>query len=221
MDEVELQGVITAYNAGNNTFLLQGQRVDASSAELKPASLVLADGLMVEVEGYVSNGVLIADEIEQDGQKIEIQANLSALDAVAGTVRFNFNGLDVTVRVNSGTEIEDDESGNDLRLSDLSAGNFVEMEGYAEGLGVINAVEIARTDPGEIGIVAPLQGFNRTTSTVRLLGIDFNLSSASFEDDDDNSLSAAAFFNRLATGVFIKIEDSDSNAVFDKAELED
>ena len=221
IDEAEIKGVISAYNAADDTFMLQGQKVDASGAELEPASLVLADGVIVEAEGYVSNGVLIADEIEQKGQKIKIQSTLSAVDTGAGTVSFNFNGMNVTVRVNSGTEIEDDNSGNDLQLGDLSAGNFVEMEGFAEGPGVINAVEIERTNPDEVRIVAPLQDFNKAALKVVLLGVDFDLSSASFEDDDDNSLSANAFFDLLTVGKFIKIKDSDSNAVFDKAELED
>jgi hypothetical protein len=200
--------------------MLQGQKVDASGADLEPASLVLADGVTVEVEGYVSDGVLIADEVEQKGRKIKIQATLSAVDTLAGTVSFNFNATDVTVRVNAGTEIEDDITDNDLLLADLSVGNFVEMEGYAESLGVINAVEIKRVYPDEIRIVAPLEGFDRDNTSVDLLGIAFDLSVASFEDGDNNSFSdASEFFDALVVGEFIKIKDLDSNTEFDKAEL--
>lgn len=62
--EIELHGVISGFNDENMTFMVQGQMVDASSAELEPTALVLADGLLVEVEGRVSGGVLIADEVE-------------------------------------------------------------------------------------------------------------------------------------------------------------
>ncbi len=62
--EIEIEGVISNYNAGDTTFTLQGLTVDAATAELEPASLVLADGLYVEAEGYLLNGVLIADEVE-------------------------------------------------------------------------------------------------------------------------------------------------------------
>jgi len=54
-----------------------------------------------------------------------------------------------------------------------------------------------------------------------LLGIEFDLSATSFEDDADNSLSAPEVFDRLVVGNFIKIEDDDANAVSDKAELDD
>ena len=218
-DEAEIKGVISAYNAADDTFMLQGQKVDASGAKLEPASLILANDVTVEVEGYVSNGVLIADEVEQKGRKIKIQAALSAVDTPPGTVSFNFNGIDVTVRVNAGTEIEDDITGNDLLLSDLSVGNFVEMEGYAESPGVINAVEIKRTNPDEIRIVAPLESFNKAASTVVLMEIEFDLLSASFEDAEGSSLSASEFFDQLMVRDFIKIKDFDSNAVIDKAEL--
>ena len=220
-DEAEIKGVISDYNAADDTFMLQGQKVDASSARLEPASLVLADGVTVEVEGYVSNELLIAREVEQKGRKIKIQANLSAVDEPVGTVSFKFNGIDVVARVNVGTEIEDDNTGNDLLLTDLSAGNFVEMEGFAESPGVINAVEIKRVDPDEIRIVASLKKFDSDAMSVELLGIEFDLTAASFEDGEDNSLSASEFFKALVVGDFIKVKDQDSNAVFDKAELED
>ena len=35
---------------------------------------------------------------------------------MAGTISFNFNATDISVRVNVGTEIEDDNSGSDLLL---------------------------------------------------------------------------------------------------------
>ena len=219
MDEAEIKGVISAYKVADDTFMLQGQKVDASGADLEPASLVLADGVTVEVEGYVSDGVLIADEVEQKGRKIKIRATLSAVDTLAGTVSFNFNATDVTVRVNAGTEIEDDITDNDLLLADLSVGNFVEMEGYAESLDVINAVEIKRIDPVEIRIVAPLEGFDESARSVDLLGIEFDLKAADFEDGDNNSLTASEFFDALVAGDFIKIKDDDSNTEFDKAEL--
>ena len=84
-----------------------------------------------------------------------------------------------------------------------------------------NAVEIERADPDEIRIVAALESFDRSAMSVDLLGIEFDLTAASFEDEDGNSLSADAFFDALVVGDFIKIKDNDSNTVFDKAELDD
>ena len=63
-NEVELRGVISEYDDVNATFMLQGQMVDAKTARLEPVSLVLANDLLVEVEGYMDAGILIAHQVE-------------------------------------------------------------------------------------------------------------------------------------------------------------
>ena len=67
-NEFEIKGVISGYVADNSTFMLQGIQVDASTAELEPSSLALADDLLVEVEGHLVDGVLIADEIKLEDE---------------------------------------------------------------------------------------------------------------------------------------------------------
>lgn len=218
-DEYEVEGIIEDFDPGTKTFTIYGQPVDASGAVLFPDSLVLDDGLTVEVEGQVIGGVLFADEVKLSGEDTEISAYLSAVGA--DSVQFSFSGGDVVVRVNGQTEIEDDTGNPITQLSDLDPGDFVELEAFEDGTGIINAVEIERTSPGEIEIEAAVQSFDSDTRRVTLLGVDFDLSAASFEDDNDMSLTADQFFGRLSPGVFIELEDSDANGVIDKAELED
>lgn len=223
MDEVEIQGVVSDYDPVTKTFNLGSITVDATNAELEPASLDLGGdpAPQVEVEGYWLDGVLIADEIEQKGRKIKIQAPLSAIGSE--TVTFSFNAQEIVVRVNHQTELEDDITDNDIVLTDLSAGDYVEMEAFNDGSDDINAIELKRKEAeDEIEIKAPLEGFDTATTTVTLLGIDFDLSAVSkFELNDDDSLSSAEFFAELTEGMFIELKDEDSNGVFDKVELED
>jgi len=63
-DETEIKGIISDYQSENATFMLQGQVVDASGAKFEPASLVLANDLLVEVEGHFVDGLLIADQVQ-------------------------------------------------------------------------------------------------------------------------------------------------------------
>ena len=63
-DEVEIKGVVSDYQSENATFMLQGQEVDVSSAKFEPASLVLANGLLIEVEGHFVDGQLVADQVQ-------------------------------------------------------------------------------------------------------------------------------------------------------------
>lgn len=138
---------------------------------------------------------------------------------------FNFNGTDVLVRVNHGqTELED-ETGNPLSQgSDLSAGDFVEMEAFDDQSGDINAIKIERRFADDIIIEAALDNFDAGLMTVTMLGIEFNLSTASFEDDEGVSIpDPVDFFGELAIGEFIKIKDSVNigDGIFEKAKLED
>ncbi len=219
VDEFEIEGVISDFDPADDSFIVQGMPVDAGGAVHFPTSLVLADGVTVEVEGQVVKGVLFADKVKQRGNKIKISAPLAAVGS--DRVTFRFNGSDVVARVSAQTELEDQTGNPVTQLADFSAGNFVELEAFGDGSGVINAVEIERESANEIEIEAPLQNFVKTTRRVRLLGIDFDLSAATFEDENDVNMTAEAFFDALAVGRFIEIEDSDSNGVFDKAELED
>ncbi len=68
--EIERVGAISEYNPGDMTFMLQGQKVDAINAELEPSSLSLSNGLIVEVEGYIVDDVLYADEVELEDDDI-------------------------------------------------------------------------------------------------------------------------------------------------------
>ncbi len=64
-NEIEIEGIITRY-VDDSDFYVDDHPVDASAdtVEREPSSLILAEGIHVEVEGIVSNGILIASEVE-------------------------------------------------------------------------------------------------------------------------------------------------------------
>lgn len=219
MDEIEFEGVISEYSLTQKTFVIQHQLVDAATALLEPANLVLADGLTVEVEGHFVNRVLVAEKIKQRGNKIKISAPLAVVGS--DSVTFSFTAGDIPVQVNPQTELED-ETGNPVtQLGDFSVDDFVELEAFRDGSGTIYAIEIERVSADEIEVEAAVSDFDETARTVVLLGIEFDLTAARFEGANDAALTAQQFFDALAVGRFIEIEDADRNGVFDKAELED
>ncbi|MDT8282236.1 MAG: DUF5666 domain-containing protein, partial [Gammaproteobacteria bacterium] len=61
-DEIEVEGIISNYVSDSN-FSVDGLIVDASSATREPATLVLANDVLVEVEGAIVNGVLVAEKV--------------------------------------------------------------------------------------------------------------------------------------------------------------
>lgn len=219
MDDAEVEGAIYDFDPVGMTFKIMGQAVDASGAVLYPSTLVLADDLIVEAEGHIVNGVLVADEVEQKGKKIKVYATLAAVGA--NSVSFTFNSIDIVARVNHQTEIEDDIIDSDITLSQLSVGDFVEMEAFDDGSGVINAVEIERKNLDEVRIVGPVEGWDESNQSVVLLGVEFDLSAATYENELDQNISASTFYGSLSAGKFIKIKDADNNGIFEKAELDD
>ena len=64
-NEIEIEGIITRY-VDDSDFDVDGHPVDASAdtVEREPSSLILVEGIHVEVEGIVSNGILFASEVE-------------------------------------------------------------------------------------------------------------------------------------------------------------
>jgi hypothetical protein len=63
--EAELEGFVSNFVDTSN-FRVDGQPVDASEAQFEPAGLVLSDGMKVEVEGTIEDGILNADKVKQE-----------------------------------------------------------------------------------------------------------------------------------------------------------
>jgi hypothetical protein len=62
--EVEVEGVVSGYVSAAD-FMVNGVKVDASGATLNPADFVIADGVMIEAEGTMVGGVLVATQVEE------------------------------------------------------------------------------------------------------------------------------------------------------------
>lgn len=87
--QVELEGFITAFT-GPTQFSVSGVPVDTRNVSGMPANLGLNQH--VEVKGQLSNGVLIAREIEReegkdrDGSGFEVEGRITAIDTAAATL---------------------------------------------------------------------------------------------------------------------------------------
>ncbi len=230
-DEVYLAGVIYGYDSIAQTFMLQGTTVDFSQApELEPANLVLANELEVKVEGELVNGILYADEIELHGRKIELDAtitDISANPADANDITLSFSVFggsnNISVRVNQQTDMEDDVSSLvPFNPADLVIGDYVELEAFDDGSGVINAIELDRKVAESVELQGPISGYDEVLQTVTMFGQTFDLSNASYEGANDLSIDAATFYAALADGTLVELVDENpADGVIDKAELED
>jgi len=229
-DEVSIEGYITRY-ASDSDFDINGTTVDASGATLEPTTLVLAAGIKIEVEGSISNGILIADEVESRDGKAEINAIVTTINLATNSLTLSVvASTAITIVVNSSTAIEDDR--DDLEpfgLSDLVAQNdFVEIVGFETGPDTITATKIQRSDTPNQGEPFSLQGLanaatgNANNGTITVLGVTFNFdSNTEFENKSEDTIDAVMLINMVNSApTLVNIEHQAGSDIATLIELE-
>jgi hypothetical protein len=122
-DEAEVEGIITDFTSVTS-FSVNGLPVDASKAEFPDGTAGIMKGAMVEVEGAIVNGVLVATEVkleneQQELNQIELFGAISSLDTGAQT----FMVRSVTVHYGATTVFANGAQAN------LANGKLVEVKG--------------------------------------------------------------------------------------------
>jgi Domain of unknown function (DUF5666) len=229
-DEVELEGLITRY-VDNSDFDINGIPIDTvtASAVFTPAAPVLQLGDKVEVEGTISNGVLIAMEVEVRGGNAEASAVVDSINLTNNSFTMDiFNGNLIIVQLTTATRMEDNAGSDDhLLLSELQINDFVDVRGFESGVSTITATQVKRES--EVKEVE-LQGLVETpvpTNSVTVLGVTFLVDGATdYENASDVSINQAAFISAATTGTVVSIKDKKSGegnplGTADEVEIED
>lgn len=225
-DDLSIEGLITDFVSQAN-FRVDGQLVDASTATLSPATLVLANGVKVEAEGTISGTTLVATEVEARGGDIKIEATVDAIDTTANTVTVRFFGGTLTVLVNNQTQMED-RTGmvSNMTLSDINvaAGDFLEIGGFIGTSGNVIASELRRDSAANASndiLQGPVESWN-AGSDVTLLGITFFSDiNTNFEDENEAGINSSDFYTALSAGRQIKVRDDiTADGIADEMDLE-
>ncbi len=143
-EEVSIDAVITNF-AGLDDFRLNGQPVDAATAERTDnATLAPADGVRVQVRGFVRDGTVIADTLSvypppSFQQRGEVQA--VAADANSFTLD------DEVLGVTESTVYLDSSAAADrrFRIDALQPGDSIEAAGFADADGAKVVTRLQRT----------------------------------------------------------------------------
>jgi hypothetical protein len=202
---VSLQGpVANLVDAGQ--FTVNGVPVDAGSAALEPADLVLERGSIVQVDGAWNGQVLTATTLRSRGGFIGIKASLSEIDAAARTLTLSLHGGALTVRVDAHTQIEDSTHASDrLGFGGLRSGDIVAVRAFESG-GELLATSIDRRDaPGDI-LQARVESFT-ADSEITLLGISFETRDTRFLGRGDRVVDSQEFYAQLQVGDVLRVRD--------------
>ena len=225
-DAAEIEGFITRF-ASDQDFDVAGFPVTTTVNTVYEGGTAndLGLNIKVEVEGQVdAQGVLVASKVDiRRAKAVRATATLDSVDAAADSVVL----LGITVNVDVLTRIEDksDADVSPLTVSDLNAGDYVEVRGdeFPAGSRTILATIFERDDPNTETI---LQGFVETTSdpTLMILGVTIETNGGTvFRDENDTVISANEFFNRLANNDLVKAKGTESSAttiIADEVEFE-
>lgn len=211
-DKVSLQGVIS--NLQGDLFTINGQQVDAGNAELSPANTVLSNGLNVEVEGSIVNGVLIAEELELREGEARLQASVFAVDLTNKRIEFRFlaGSGSVFVVTDNQTEFEDESaSSGTFSLSQVMPNDFLKIEGIGSGNQII-AHQVKKLEQIEDTVVqGAVEFFTGTASidSITLFGVTFDVGNGVLDPG-------------IAIGDIVEIKDEDpADGLIDEISLED
>jgi hypothetical protein len=205
-DRVELEGFITRF-VSSSDFDVAGLPVTTTSNTIYEGGVAADLGLdvKVEVEGDLNlAGVLVATKV--DIRRSQAVRALAVVDSV-NRATDSFVVLGITVNTDALTRLED-KSSQDVRpfsVDDLFAGDYVEVRGgeFPAGSGRILAGRVERED---LDTETELQGFVTAEIGMELtiLGVTISTSGATqYRDENDMTISAAEFFNRVAVGSLV------------------
>ena len=186
-DKVELEGVIDELS--DSELRIGSQLVDYSGAAPDGLDLSnLAVDLAVEVEGYMVDSVLMADEIRPDDSRrynpgteddIEFVGPISnAYNPANGVVAVN----GISVQVTNETEFDGLSGPNDL-----VQGLLIQVEGDFESDGSVTADEIALREADSEFKGGPAQEVDLSAGQFRVGGIFVQVTPLTIITDDDES----------------------------------
>ncbi len=206
VNEVEIEGVISNLDASAETFTINGVLINYTSAVGDDDFSLddLANGIVVEVEGFLDGTTIMAEEIDDEDDlfdnddDVEISGTIYDFDAASG--RFSLNGI--RVQFNGTTEFEDLDEGS------LANGLFVKVEGEAVN-GVLVAEEIeGRESDAELD--GRVESIDLNNETMVVSGVRVQLTGNTLIDDDDSgedgNRSRARDLESLQVGDFLEIE---------------
>ena len=126
----------------------------------------------------------------------------------------------VIVLVDTRTQLDGDEDDESLALGDITSGDFLEVEANPIGNTLVASYVRRRDETDEDTLQGWVDSFN-TGVDITVLGVTFSTVGAQFEDGDDGTISAEAFFAQVQVGDLVKIEDDElADGIADKVEFE-
>ena len=182
----------------SSDFKVSGQLVNATNAVIKNGTAAdIRDGLKVEVEGTVSNGVLVASVLViKQHANVRVEAGLQAVDATLGTVTL----LGRSIKVSADTDLRDGAADpgqpTAITLGALNLADRLEVKAYKDSTGALVATRVERTAADSLVVVKGPADAKVATTQLTLAGFDVATGvNTRYRDASGVAVDAATFYN--------------------------
>lgn len=207
--KVEVEGVVSNLDADTQTFKFKELVIDFTSAEFDDGVQDdLKNGVVVEVEGKLVDGKLIAEEVEFEDDLFDNNDDVEISGAVTvaydeSTRQFQLNGF--AIQVNEDTDLDDD-----IILDRLTEGAEIKIEGeYRNGIIVAEEIEMRDGDAELSGFIENKErgGEVLVVSGVRVMLTDSTLvEDEETEDAQESVTMRTQDLETLNVGDYLEIE---------------
>lgn len=196
-DDVELEGIaLTGCSATPCDFTLNATTVRLTNSTVYKAGTVadINPGVILEAEGSLQNGILVAEEIEFN-DNIEIQSDVQSKGS--NTVVLDFGATDLTVVVD--TNITDIRNCSTNTFADITGNVVVRARKTISNI-IATRIECGGT-AGEVMLQVEIDSYIYDEMT--MLGLTVNtsaLTDAKFKDTNGIGIGRVNFYNALSDG---------------------
>jgi len=199
-DGIEVEGYVAEFVSISSDFKLSGQMVNAANAVIKNGTVAdIRNGLKIEVEGTVSNGVLVASRLVIKLQaNVRVEAGLQGVDATLNTVTL----LGRSITVNVDTDLTDGAANPDqptaITLAALNPADRLEVKAYKDSTGALVATRVERTAADSLVVVKGPADAKVPTTQLTLAGFSVATGAATrYRDASGAVVDAVTFYNAV------------------------
>ena len=204
--KAEIESIVTRV-VSNNEFELGDVlvRTNASTLYLFGTADNIVVGAHLEAEGFINGDnelEAIKIKFEDNDARIQATVDVNGVDTENGTVAL----LGIPVTVTDETDMEDKrDEVSPFSLSDVQAGDYLEIRGFLGANGAFVATELRRDDnDSKVELRAPVSQKDPVAGTVTLLGVTVNSDgSTRFEGFNDQPIPAGQFFDAIIEGLTV------------------
>lgn len=196
-DGLRVEGYVSSY-VSIASFKIDGQAVDASGATIRNGTAAdIANGVKVEAEGTMSNGVLVARVVA-----IKLQTNVSVAAGMQVKSTDTITLLGRAIKVTAETRITDRIASHHhpmaITFAELDVGDRLEVKAYEDTAGNLVATQVDRTAAEALVVVKGPADAKTPTTRLTLAGFDVDTgTSTRYRDAAGILIDATTFYSAV------------------------